>query len=126
MATKATFEADAVSKSRSGRGEGLHRTRVSSGTGTKEYRAIKRHSTTIIDNLGSTVSDPARFARVLKDKSLVTDGKSLGELGPGFWPVSGKYVVPALRVAHVHVWFCRGRVCHWDCLGDHIPRKVSR
>ena len=77
MATKATerLETDAVSQSRSERVERLSRTRTSSGTGTKEYRAIKRHSATIIEILGSTVGDPARFARRLRVESLVTDGK---------------------------------------------------
>ena len=77
MATKANerLETDAVQQSRSERVERLNQTRTSSGTGTKEYRAIKRHSATIIEILGSTVGDPARFARRLRDESLVTDGK---------------------------------------------------
>ena len=112
MATKATFEADAVSKSRSGRVEGLHRTRVSSGTGTKEYRAIKRHFTTIISNLGSTVSDPARFAMKLKDESLVTDGKLLGEFRPGFWHVAA-CMCDLQGAGSVTVFFI--------CPGDQIP-----
>ena len=78
MATKATerLETDAVSQSRSERVERLSRTRTSSGTGTKEYRVIKCHSATIIETLGSTVGDPARFARRLRDESLITDGKT--------------------------------------------------
>ena len=78
MATKATerLETDAVSQNRSERVERLSRTRTSSGTSTKEYRVIKRHSATIIETLGSTVGDPAGFARRLRDESLITDGKS--------------------------------------------------
>ena len=46
-----------------------------SGTGTKEYQAIKHHYATLIDTLGKTVN-PTHFAGRLGEKSLIPDGKS--------------------------------------------------
>ena len=48
---------------------------ITTGTDTKEYRTIKRHFDALVDNLGSTVGDPARFARRLREKSLISDGE---------------------------------------------------
>ena len=57
-------------------------TSAATGTDTKEYQAIKRNYDTIIDNLGSTVGDPGRFVRGLRDKSLISDGECSYVLPP--------------------------------------------
>ena len=48
---------------------------TTAGVDTKEYQTIKRHFDTLVDNLGSTVGDPARFSRRLREKSLISDGE---------------------------------------------------
>ena len=49
-------------------------TPVATGMAMEEYRAIKRHYTTLVDTLGKTV-DPARFASRLEEKSLIGNGE---------------------------------------------------
>ena len=50
-------------------------TSITTGTDSKEYQAIKCNYDTIIDNLSSTIGDPARFVRKLREKSLISDGE---------------------------------------------------
>ena len=45
-----------------------------SGTGTKEYRAIRCYHAKLVDILSET-ADPAGFARRLEEKSLITRSK---------------------------------------------------
>ena len=45
---------------------------ATSGESTKEYRAIQKHYSSLVDNLGKTV-DPAHFARKLREESLISE-----------------------------------------------------
>ena len=49
-------------------------TEAEAGAGTREYQAIKRHCSTLVETLSKTV-DPAQFARRLKEKEVVNDGE---------------------------------------------------
>ena len=76
-------------------------TSAATGTDTKEYQAIKRNYDTIIDNLGSTVGDPGRFVRGLRDKSLISDGECSYVLPPAsifLFTIENTYSSIILRV----------------------------
>ena len=90
-------------------------TSAATGTDTKEYQAIKRNYDTIIDNLGSTVGDPGRFVRGLRDKSLISDGEWSYVLPPAsifLFTIENTYSSIILRVPQT----CANTACPLHCI----------